>query len=172
MREYRRQLGDYLEFGVGEFHELRILYQRGEEYYESDAVIAGDEQEKQAIEHLDWAGIRRARVDNYRYLLELIAGISHVQPVYPYLPDDIQPMGLPVYIDGGYRDQLFDDLGHEGIGLTIHWDGLLRDPLTANLPGVTEIASRILTLPIDQRISHKQMDYMVKNLTANIIRAR
>ena len=59
---------------------------------------------------------------------------------------------------------LFDELGNAGIGLTIHWDGLLSDPRLNGNRVAVDMASRILTLVIDQRTSHKQMDYMVQKL--------
>jgi dTDP-4-amino-4,6-dideoxygalactose transaminase len=169
MREYRRRLGEYLEFGVGDYDELKDLYQRAEEYYETESIITGDEQEKHAIEHLDWRAIKERRRENYLYLLELIYTIPQVVPVFPELTPEVQPMGFPVYIEGGLRDRLFDDLGNQGIGLTIHWDGLLHDPFTHALPGVSEIANRILTLPVDQRVNHKQLDLVVQTM-AGLIR--
>lgn len=169
MRQYRRGLGEYLVFGLGSLETLQALYQLGEETYDSEAVITGDDQEKQAIEHLDWQAIKARRRQNYRYLLEMISSVPRVTPIFPQLTPEVQPMGFPVYIQDGLRDRLFDDLGNEGIGLTIHWDALLRNPLTANLPGVAEIASQILTLPIDQRVNQKQLDRLVLTM-AELIR--
>ena len=74
------------------------------------------------------------------------------------------PLGLPVYVSGVSRDWLFDELGNAGIGLTIHWDEILSDPRLNGNPVAVDMARRILTLVIDQRTSHKQMDYMAQCL--------
>jgi len=55
-------------------------------------------------------------------------------------------------------------LGNAGIGLTIHWDGLLTDPRLNGNPVAVDMASRILTLVIDQRTSRTQLDYMVETI--------
>lgn len=167
-REYRSRLGDYLFRGSDIYAELQKLYTLAEEYYESDLVVEGDPQERMQIELLDWQAIKRIRRENYAYLMELISGISELSPIFPALQEDNSPLGLPVYVNGISRDWLFDELGNSGIGLTIHWDELLRDPRLNHNPVAVDMASRILTLPIDQRTSYKQMDYLVQNLVALI----
>ena len=57
------------------------------------------------------------------------------------------------------RDWLLDELGKAGIGLTVHWEEILSDPRLNGNPVAVDMASRILTLVIDQRTSHKQLDY-------------
>ena len=75
------------------------------------------------------------------------------------------PLGLPVSVSGVPRDGLFDELGKVGIGLTIHWEELLSDSRLNGNPVAVDMASRILTLVIDQRTSHKQIDYLVQKLS-------
>jgi hypothetical protein len=168
IREYRKRLGDYLYQGIGSHDELVGLYELAEKYYESDLVVAGDPQEKVQIEKLDWEGIKQARRENYAYMLDSISEISGVSPIFPVLQKDNMPLGLPVYISGISRDWLFNELGEAGIGLTIHWDALMRDPRLNGNPVAVEMASRMLTLAIDQRTSHKQMDYLVQTLVSKI----
>ena len=170
IREYRRRLGEYRYRGVGSHAELTQLYAQAERCYEQDFTVAGDVEERRGIEHLDWAGIKRARRENYAYLLELISGITGVTPLFLALQADNLPLGLPVYVDGEVRDRLFDALGNAGIGLTVHWDALLRDTrLNANTAAVG-IASRILTLVIDQRHSRKQLEYQADQIASFIQR--
>ncbi|MGA9398373.1 MAG: hypothetical protein WBV22_08965 [Anaerolineaceae bacterium] len=164
IREYRERLATYLFQGTGKHDELVQMYKLAENYYESDLVVEGDPQERQQIERLDWKGIKQVRRENYTYMLSLISGISELSPVYLDLQEDNMPLGLPVYVSGVPRDWLFDELGNAGIGLTIHWDELLRDPHLNQNRVAVNMASRILTLVIDQRTSHKQMDYLVQNL--------
>jgi hypothetical protein len=74
------------------------------------------------------------------------------------------PLGLPVYVSGISRDWLFDQLGKNGIGLTIHWNGLLSDPRLNQNAIATNMARTILTLVIDQRLNRTQLDYLAYNL--------
>lgn len=159
IREYRHRLGEYRYRGIGKRDELVQLYEQAERFYELDPVVAGDPDERRCIEHLDWNGIRRARRENYAYLLELITDIPRVSPLYPGLQPDNTPLGLPVYIEEIPRDQVFDALGKAGVGLTVHWDALLRDPRLNCDPQVVDMASRMLTLCIDHRVNRKQLEY-------------
>jgi len=164
IRAYRHKLHDYLLEGIGEFEELEELFRLSEQYYLQDGVIEGDEQERWHIEHMDWEGIKKKRRDNYLFLLELIAPIPGITPLFPELPARVMPMGLPVYIDGISRDQVYEELGRASIGLVIHWEELLHNQRTAANAEVVEMASRMLTLNCDQRTSKKQLKYMVHKL--------
>ncbi|MHC1770310.1 MAG: hypothetical protein AB9907_01000 [Flexilinea sp.] len=82
------------------------------------------------------------------------------------------PLGLPVYISDISRDWLFDELGKAGIGLTIHWEELLRDSRLNGNRIALDMAGKILTLVIDQRTSHNQMDYLVQNLLDDIKKSK
>jgi dTDP-4-amino-4,6-dideoxygalactose transaminase len=164
IRAYRSRLADYLYQGADIYDELKKLYNLAEELYETDLVVEGDAQERRQIECLDWKGIQQVRRENYAYLLGLISGIPELTPIFPALQPDNMPLGLPVYVSGVARDELFDELGNAGIGLTIHWDELLRDPRLNGNPVAVGMASKILTLVIDQRTSHNQMDYLTENI--------
>ena len=170
IREYRSRLSDYLFHGADIYAELQMLYTLAEEFYESDQVVEGDSQERRQIELLDWHAIKSIRRENYAYMLDLISRISELSPIFPHLQEEIMPLGLPVYVKGVSRDWLFDELGNSGIGLTIHWDELSGDSRLNGNQVAVDMAGRILTLPIDQRTSHRQMDYLVENLVALIKR--
>lgn len=172
IREYRERLADYLYRGAGSHTELEQMLRLAETYYDSDLVVEGDPLERRQIERLDWKGIKQARRQNYAYLLSLIAGVEELAPVFPALQEDNMPLGLPVYVRGVSRDWLLDELGNAGIGLTIHWDELLRDPRLNGDPVAVRMASQMLTLVIDQRTSHKQMDYLVQTCLDCIRKAK
>jgi selenocysteine lyase/cysteine desulfurase len=164
IRAYRQRLADYLLQGIGDHTELERLFQRAEAYYESDLVAEGDAQERENIERLDWAGIRQIRQENYQYLLGQIAPIPHITPIFPTLPEDCMPLGLPVYCTGVSRDAIYEALGKASIGLVIHWEELLHDSRTKGEHTVVEMASNMLTLVTDQRTSRAQLDYLVQQL--------
>ncbi|PKN88438.1 MAG: hypothetical protein CVU46_00705 [Chloroflexi bacterium HGW-Chloroflexi-8] len=172
IREYREKLANYLYQGTNSFEELDRLYNLAEYYYEIDSNIKGDPQEKMQIERVDWEDIKKVRRENYQYLLNLISRIPELSPIFPDLQDGITPLGLPVYVSGVSRDWLFDQLGSAGIGLTIHWDRLITDPRLNGNAIAVEMASKILTLVIDQRTSHNQMDYMFQILYDRIENAK
>ena len=165
IRDYRSRLADYLFNSKGDRNELQQLYELAENHYESDEVVEGDIVERHHIEHLDWDGIREKRRDNYCYLVSLVERLPGITPIFPILPQGVTPLSLPVYVNIPSRDQLGDALGDAGIGLTIHWEGLVRDPRVSGNTAVVDMASRMLSLVIDQRFSHKHMDYQAQTLT-------
>ena len=164
IRAYRHKLRAYLLEGKGDFDELQCLFRRAEELYEREVVVEGDEQERQCIERMDWDAIRRQRRANYHYLLQAIAGIPQVVPLFPVLQAENMPMGLPVYLQGVSRDRVNEELGKASIGLVIHWEELLHNPRTAANAEAMEMAASMLTLVCDQHTSRAQMDYLVRQL--------
>ena len=168
IREYRARLYRYLFRGRGSHEELEALYERAEHFYETDLVVLGDPTEQAQIERLDWKGIQATRRENYIYLLGLIAPIAPISPIFPALQPDNMPMGLPVYFTGVSRDRVYNELGSAGIGLTIHWEDILTHPGVARSRTAVDMASRMLTLMIDQRTSHRQIDYLVQQLERGI----
>jgi dTDP-4-amino-4,6-dideoxygalactose transaminase len=171
IREYRRQLYQYLFEEQGSYHRLKTLFNQAERYYASDNVVWGDPQEKAYIERLDWTGMKKARRENYRYLLEQVASIPEINPIFPSLQADNLPLGLPVYFKGVERDAINAALGAVSISLTIHWDEILTHPLTRSNHQAVEMAQRMLTLTIDQRTSRQQLDYLVAQLKQAIASA-
>jgi len=164
IRQYRSQLRDYLFEDIGDPEALEALFTLAESYYASDGVVLGDEQERQQIEHLDWSAINQVRRQNYTRLLSSIAGISTISPIFPTLQPGNMPLGLPVYVSDGLRDQLNDYLGENGIGLTIHWEDLVSDPRLNGNALAVEMTSNILTLAIDHYTSRKQLDLLSQKL--------
>jgi hypothetical protein len=172
IREYRQQLYNYLFDGISSFNKLVNLYSRADHYYETDMVVEGDPEEQRHIERLDWESIHQARRDNYCYMLGLIASIPEISPLFPALQEDAIPLGLPVYINGVSRDEVYEYLGENGIGLFIHWEELRHDPRTNGNQQAVSMAGRMLTLATDQRISHEQMDYLAKHLAKGIAKVK
>lgn len=168
IRAYRSGLADYLFHGRGKREQLVELYEQAEKVYAADLVVEGDEQERLGIERLDWNAIKSVRRRNYACLLSLLEGVEGVTPIFPALQEDNLPMGLPVYVSGVPRDWLFDELGSAGIGLTVHWDGILADPRLNRDVLAVEMAQSTLTLVIDQRTSLKQLDYLAQKIRESL----
>jgi hypothetical protein len=172
IRDYRSRLPDYLFAGMGSHTRLEKLFNLAEQYYDSDLVVEGDIKERRAIESLDWKAIKQVRRENYDYMLDLVSSIPEITPIFPVLQEDNMPLGLPVYFSNVDRDRVYAKLGEVGIGLTIHWDEICTYPQTRTNHLAVDMASRILTLAIDQRTSHKQMDYLALNLIEGIRAAK
>jgi hypothetical protein len=164
MRAYRRRLPAYLFNDEDDYDELERLFRLSEEYYAEDFCVMGDPEERTNIERLDWEEIRRIRRENYSYLLELIAPIKEIEPLFPALQADNIPLGLPVYVNGVSRDAVYDELGNAEIGLPIHWEEIRHHPLTNRNRLAVEMASNMLTLVIDQRTSRSQLNYLAEQL--------
>lgn len=172
IRDYRKGLYQYLFKGLGDYDELESKFTLAEDYYDADLVVLGDPQEQVAIERLDWQKIKQIRRDNYQYLINLISSISEISPIFPALQADMMPSGLPVYFTGVSRDDVNNELGKAQIGLTIHWDDILTHPRTKDSRLAVDMASRMLTLAIDQRTSRRQLDYLALNLVKAIATAK
>ncbi|MBE0697406.1 MAG: hypothetical protein IH586_10825 [Anaerolineaceae bacterium] len=172
IREYRERLYHYLYNKTGSYTELNNLFQRATQYYETDLVISGDVDERLQIERLDWNGIRQIRRDNFQYLMNWVSAIPEISPIFPELQADNSPFGLPVYFIGAARDRVYEELGNAGIGLTIHWDELRTDPRTNHNHLAVDMAGKMLTLAIDQRMRHKHMDYLAQHLIQGIALAK
>jgi hypothetical protein len=164
MRRYRHELAEYRYRGIGMHEELSRLYEEAERYYALDPVVQGDAIQREGIEHLDWAGIKQARRDNYTYLLDMIEQIPGVTPLFPSLQPDNMPLFLPVYLDGVNRDRVFDAMGSAGVGLTVHWDAIPADPRLNTNAVAVDMARRMLSLVIDQRHTRKQLEYQADQL--------
>jgi hypothetical protein len=164
MRAYRRRLPAYLFHDEDDYDELERLFRLSEEYYAEDFCVMGDPEERANIERLDWEGIRRTRRENYNYLLELIAPIQEIEPIFPALQDDNQPLGLPVYVNDVSRDAVYEQLGNAEIGLPIHWEEIRHHPATCGDQLAVQMAGKMLTLVIDQRTSREQLDYLAAQL--------
>lgn len=170
IRAYRNQLRTYLFEGHGRRSELERLFHQAEAFYEKDAVVIGDEQERDRIEKMDWESIKKKRRENYNYLLGLLKNNPEIIPLYPALQEGIMPMGMPVYVNNVSRDRLCELLAEESISLTVHWDTLLNDPRLKQFPSTRAMAARMVTLPIDQYTNHAQLDYLVEKMSSFVMK--
>jgi hypothetical protein len=168
IRAYREGLYHYLYEGVGNYDELEDLFTCATHVYETDVVVVGDEDERRQIESLDWQGIKQIRRENFSYMMNWVNAIPEITPIYRELQADNMPFGLPIYFSEGLRDRVNEELGKASISLVIHWEDICSDARTRQNRMAVDMASRMLTLAIDQRISHKQMDYLAMKLIHSI----
>jgi hypothetical protein len=97
-----------------------------------------------------------ARRTNFSGLRDAISGVAALTPVFAELPDEVYPLGLPVRVAHGRRDELRAALKRENIFCAVHWplEGVPRTPETE---ASHALSAEILTLPIDQRYTLADM---------------
>lgn len=120
------------------------------------------------LERLDWDDVIAKRRNNWRSLLEMLeeAGLTdRIQPIFKVLGNDDIPLGLVVSVSAGVRDGLRIFLANENIYCPVHW---LLEHLHEEdaFPFERDLASRVLTLPIDQRMSSDKIERFVKVLAS------
>jgi hypothetical protein len=117
---------------------------------------------------LDWADVIDRRRANWLSLADEILKAKladQVRPLFTTLGDEDVPLGMPVRIAHGKRDALRAHLAARQIYCPIHWhlDHLPKDEPFTN---ERELASSVLTLPVDQRMSAAHVTRLAQELTS------
>lgn len=169
IRTYRKYLAEYLLRDADiPYGTLVDLYEQTERAYLEHPVLAGDAQERQALEHLDWPAIAHARRANYHHLLAGLSELPQLQPLFPQLPPAAVPMALPVFYQGKDRQDLLDQLAEEGVNLNVHWEGIQQHALLQDYPEVQSLAAHIISLPVDQQTSPTQLDFLLSRMCQHL----
>jgi UDP-N-acetylglucosamine 2-epimerase (non-hydrolysing)/GDP/UDP-N,N'-diacetylbacillosamine 2-epimerase (hydrolysing) len=115
------------------------------------------------MERTDFAGIAESRRRNWQTLDRLLREAeltgSLLQPVVKCLRAGEVPLGYPVKVNRGLRDELRASLQRARVFCPVHWpmDELReRSGLTPDL----ELSRSILTIPIDQRLQEAELKYV------------
>ncbi len=120
------------------------------------------------LERLDWERAAERRRANWLELSKQLeaAGLGErVEPLFDALQEGEVPLGLPVRVAGGKRDTLRRHLVQQQVFCPVHWP---LDHVPASEPFANErnLASCVLTLPVDQRMSAAHVARMVGALTS------
>ena len=99
-----------------------------------------------------------SRTRNYAYLHEKLIGLNILPAIS--LSDSNCPFCYPIIHNN--RDNLRQHLIKNNIYCAVHWP--IKDTEIENLPHAKELASQILSLPIDQRYGIEHMDYLLEIL--------
>lgn len=114
---------------------------------------------KQIIQNTDFNLLKKARKENYQYLLNELKEIEFFKPVFSSLPQDVVPLFFPVFVEID-RTELRSYLSSKEIYMPIHW-GIPKHfsgRLTENAELIYE---NILSIPIDQRYELKDMKRII-----------
>ncbi len=117
---------------------------------------------------LDWIEAAKRRRANWLALSDglLQAGLATlVNPLFMSLQDDEVPLGFPVVVAKGQRENLRAYLAQQQIYCPVHWplDHLPDDQTFAIERG---LAASMLTVPIDQRMSPLHVARVIEALAA------
>jgi dTDP-4-amino-4,6-dideoxygalactose transaminase len=118
------------------------------------------------LDRLDWTEAGSRRRANWARLAQKIAGGrvgEMARSIVPSLGDDDVPLGLPIAVLPEIRDQLREFLAANEIYCAIHWS-LDHLPVDAEFGFERDLASKTLTLPIDQSMSFAQVDHVAERL--------
>lgn len=117
------------------------------------------------LERTDLAQVRSRRQSNCERLRSALVGDglagAELQLLFERFAPGETPLGLPVLVPGGKRDELRRYLCSQQIFCPVHW------PLPEPAPGwesELELSRSMLTLPIDQRLGDRHLDYMLESL--------
>jgi hypothetical protein len=119
--------------------------------FESDALSG------EIISRLSPEAIVRKRRENYAFILEQNPFSGEIQPVFPELGPGICPSHLSLYSPN--REKIRGFLAERGVKSTVYWPFHGEIDLSA-YPGAAWIYDHIFSVPIDQRYSAKDMEFL------------
>jgi len=112
---------------------------------------------KWLIRHSHLPAIINTRRNNYRQLLEGIAHISRLKPLFPNLPDHVVPYMLPVLLTSG--EAYFDRLKHAGVSIW-RWEELAD----SDCPVSQGYRLQLLHIPCHQNLSGGDINTLITQL--------
>ncbi len=119
------------------------------------------------IERLDIRAIGNKRRKNFEIIGNLLqkTGLEgyRVSPIFTSLDQGEVPLGFPVTVCEGKRDDLRSFLFRKNIFCAVHWnvDYLGTEQSWSD---ERELSRQILTLPIDQRLNEKSLAYLTNSI--------
>lgn len=115
---------------------------------------AMSELSKALLRHsFDYSTIAQRRIDNYKYLAEVLGDIA----LFPSLSANIVPLGFPIRVKN--RDRLRQVLLDHQIYPPVHWP--IQGIVPQQFRDSHKLAGEIMTLPCDQRYDRHDMKRMV-----------
>jgi hypothetical protein len=104
---------------------------------------------------------RKRRARNARRLLTRLQGMAELRPIFSSWPKNAAPLGIVVEFGAeSQRNLVRRRLQEYGVYCPVHWPAI-----AACDPAARDLASRLLTIPTDQRYGSKDMDKIAAFLT-------
>jgi dTDP-4-amino-4,6-dideoxygalactose transaminase len=147
---------------------------------ESGYVDLGEAQRVRVrgMSRLTWLLSRVVDVDRVaatrrRHYAELLVGLRDMpglEPLRPDLPEGCTPYSLPIRVRPGQRERVREHLRHRaGVGCGAGWP---EAPFGPGLPGTTDLAARVLELPVHHLLEPSQPARILEGLRACATAAR
>lgn len=143
-----------LQYTQNNVYEIKNLYRKM--FRSSEALINSDhsyypmsETSKKIWLAADYEAMCNSRRENYRFLSENLKSITSVEPVFNFLPQEIIPLYLPVYVKSD-RAMLQNHLASKDIYTPVHWP-IPESCCHSITQNAENIYRHILSIPCDQR---------------------
>ena len=113
------------------------------------------------LDRLDYADIKRRRVENYRRLASLIG--DHVAPVFPVLPDGVCPLFFPVFVPD--KAAAAEALRARGVDALEFWNESMESGEEMG-PSARYLRAHVLELPIHQDLTPGHIAHIARQISA------
>ena len=114
------------------------------------------------LARMDFAEIRRRRVENYRRLAE---GLSpDVIPLFPSLPDGVCPLFFPIVVPD--KRHAADALRARGVDALEFWNDSVEPGAHEMGPDARFLRRHVLELPIHQDLTARHIDHVARQVSA------
>ncbi len=105
---------------------------------------------------INYAFVQEKREENFSFLADQLNVINRLSVVQP-----IGPFAYPLYLDNG--QEIRKSLNEDGIYIPVLWPDMIADSEIAK-----ELSENILPLPVDQRYSLDNMEFIVDSLKKHL----
>ncbi|MED1801454.1 DegT/DnrJ/EryC1/StrS family aminotransferase [Brevibacillus porteri] len=121
------------------------------------------------FDRVNLAQVKQVRRDNWTYIQTSIKALkgnpNMLHPLYDELESEEVPLGYPIVVKNQKRDQLKHYLASYDIFCPVHWPIPMNRSRSIENYTDYQLSTSILTLPIDQRLSRKEIQYMVDKIS-------
>lgn len=113
------------------------------------------------LDRLDFADIRRRRVENYRQLASQLD--TGVVPVFPDLPEGVCPLFFPVIVPD--KHAAAEALGRRGIAALEFWNDSIESGDEMSAPA-RFLRKHVLELPVHQDLTPKHIAHVARQVSS------
>jgi dTDP-4-amino-4,6-dideoxygalactose transaminase len=127
-----------------------------------DVDLAMSRMSERLLARLDFADIRRRRVENYRRLSGLLD--PHVSQVFPHVPDGVCPLFFPIVVADKHRAA--EALRARGVDALEFWNESCEPGGHEMGPDARDLRAHVLELPIHQDLTDHHIDHVAQQVNA------
>lgn len=162
--------GQYGAVNMFSLHKMFPTQDGGMLTYRNTDLIKNQRETAPELAHLvleyDWFGIAQTRRSNFKkitnLLLELPESGSKFELLWPKLETYDVPQTLPVRINTGNRDAIYNFMNNEGYGMVSLYHTLIDD-VHENFPEMVALSKSIINFPVHQDVSALSLDGLAQS---------